>query len=90
LIIVLIRTIFGSNDELATTREAIRMYVCVCNGVTDKEIRRAVERGHDSLDSLRSELQVASCCGRCANCARSLIESTLAERAPLYPEVSFA
>lgn len=56
------------------------MYVCVCNRVTDKEIQRAVEIGHDSLDALCSELRVGSCCGRCKDCALRLIHSVTGEQ----------
>ena len=66
------------------------MYVCFCNKVTDKEIRQAVEAGHDSLDALRSELKVGTCCGRCNDCARQLIQTTVAEQWSAAPEFSFA
>ncbi|MCB1874561.1 MAG: bacterioferritin-associated ferredoxin [Chromatiales bacterium] len=49
------------------------MYVCVCNGITDRQIRAAVDNGAHCLDELRDSLGVASCCGRCADCARRLI-----------------
>jgi bacterioferritin-associated ferredoxin len=51
------------------------MYVCICNGVTDAEIRSAVERGAQSLDCLRDELGVASCCGTCACAAQELLDA---------------
>lgn len=41
------------------------MYVCICNGVTDKQIRRAIAGGAKSLQALQSELGVASQCGGC-------------------------
>ncbi len=50
------------------------MYVCVCNGVTDKEIRKAVARGAGTLQELHDRLGVASQCGSCAEHAMSLIE----------------
>ena len=49
------------------------MYVCVCNAVTDKDIIQAAEKGACSLRDLREELNVATCCGRCATCARGLL-----------------
>lgn len=50
------------------------MYVCICNGITDKQIRAAVSRGVNSLQELRDELGVASQCGGCSEFAVSLIE----------------
>lgn len=55
----------------ATLRTA--MYVCVCNAVTDREIRGAVKLGVRSLDDLSSLLGVATCCGKCADCARAVL-----------------
>jgi bacterioferritin-associated ferredoxin len=49
------------------------MYVCLCRGVTDSQIRRAVDQGAVSLSQLRRELSVAACCGRCAPLARQII-----------------
>lgn len=55
------------------------MYVCICNAVTDKDIRKAAARGIESMAQLREELQVASCCGRCADCARQVLNQAVAE-----------
>ncbi len=57
------------------------MYVCLCNAITDREIRGAVALGARSLDDLRSTLGVAACCGRCADCARSVVRDACAEAA---------
>ena len=49
------------------------MYVCICNSVTDRQIREAVDNGCDSMSKLRSELNVANGCGKCETCARQLL-----------------
>jgi bacterioferritin-associated ferredoxin len=49
------------------------MYVCICNGITDGDIRSAVAAGARTLADLTATLGVASCCGRCADCARNLV-----------------
>ena len=54
------------------------MYVCVCNAVTDSEIRSAVKLGVRSMTDLSATLGVATCCGRCTDCARSVLAETLA------------
>ena len=53
------------------------MYVCVCNAVTDREIVERVRAGTVTLEAMRFELGVATCCGQCADCARELIDETL-------------
>ncbi|MGM0564096.1 MAG: bacterioferritin-associated ferredoxin [Pseudomonadota bacterium] len=50
------------------------MYVCVCKGVTDRQIRQAVDDGAGTLRAVRMQLGVASQCGCCARCAQSVIE----------------
>lgn len=49
------------------------MFVCVCRGVTDSQIREAVYNGASSLEDVRRELGVAGNCGRCAQCACEVI-----------------
>jgi bacterioferritin-associated ferredoxin len=58
------------------------MYVCVCNAVTDSDIGSAVAEGCCTLRQLRDRLGVAACCGRCAGCAREVLEENLHARAP--------
>ena len=49
------------------------MYVCVCNAVTERQIREAVAGGARTLKDLRRELGVGSECGRCTSCARACL-----------------
>lgn len=49
------------------------MYVCVCNKVTDKQIRSALESGAHSMGCLKDRLKVATCCGRCQDCAQQVL-----------------
>lgn len=49
------------------------MYVCVCNAVSDKAIKQAVQQGHDSFEAIQRELAVATCCGRCKPFAQEII-----------------
>ena len=53
------------------------MYVCVCNQVTDGQIRRAAEAGVTSMESLQASLKVATCCGRCRDCASRVLRDAL-------------
>ena len=49
------------------------MYICICNGVTDKEIKEAVANGATQLSDLQMNLGVATCCGKCADAACSFL-----------------
>lgn len=50
------------------------MYICVCNAVTDGDIRAACARGARTLCELREETGVASCCGGCTEIAEGFLE----------------
>ena len=49
------------------------MIVCVCNNISDREIRQAVDLGLASMDELRRDLGVATCCGQCASYAADVL-----------------
>ncbi len=46
------------------------MIVCVCHRISDRDIARAAQEGCASFDELQFELAVATCCGKCHDCAR--------------------
>ena len=49
------------------------MYVCVCNAITDKQIRKAAKAGITDLWALQAELGVASNCGSCKEVASEIL-----------------
>jgi len=49
------------------------MYVCICNAITDKQIRKAAEAGVRDLWALQRELGVASGCGSCKEVASEIL-----------------
>lgn len=53
------------------------MYVCLCNGISDRQIRECVDRGAESLNEVQARLPVANCCGQCEETAREVIENHL-------------
>jgi bacterioferritin-associated ferredoxin len=54
------------------------MIVCVCNNVSDRKIRQAVENGVTSMAQLRNELEVGTCCGKCHSCAKHVLRECMA------------
>ena len=67
------------------------MIVCVCNNISDREIRQAVDLGITSMDELRRDLGVATCCGQCSSYAEDVLNTHLSKTAaPLAAtELSF-
>lgn len=57
------------------------MYICVCNAITDKQIREAADAGARDLWDLQARLGVASNCGSCKETAAEILrEHRSAER----------
>jgi bacterioferritin-associated ferredoxin len=52
----------------------IRMYICVCNAITEREVRDCVRSGCCSMDELSAALGVGTCCGRCRPVAKEILD----------------
>lgn len=50
------------------------MYVCICRAVTDRQIREAIDEGARTMRELRLKLGVCSCCGKCGEHAKELLD----------------
>lgn len=50
------------------------MYVCLCSGVTDKQIIEAVKNGHGTLADLNEQLGLGANCGSCLSIAKDIID----------------
>jgi bacterioferritin-associated ferredoxin len=57
------------------------MYICVCNAVTETDIKKAVKNGVNCMQHLETKLGVSNQCGSClcdaSNCLDRAIESEL-------------
>lgn len=65
------------------------MIVCVCNNVSDRKIRQAVDGGVTSMSELREELEVGTCCGKCHSCAKRVLRECLADARPVQQSIMF-
>ncbi len=73
------------------------MYVCVCNGVTDRDIRQAAQAGCGSVAELTMRTGCGACCGSCVEMACQLLDEARAEARPAprdnviaFPRISSA
>ncbi len=57
----------------------VSMYVCLCRGITDQDIKDAVANGAESYREIRDLLDLGTCCGRCAPEARAIISDEIAQ-----------
>ena len=63
------------------------MYVCVCNAITDKEIRKAAESGARTVRDLQSKLGVATGCGSCTETAAEILRESRVQSRTFEPVV---
>jgi bacterioferritin-associated ferredoxin len=47
----------------------IRMFICICHAITERQVQTAVAEGASSMSDLQSQLGVATGCGCCAETA---------------------
>ncbi len=55
------------------------MYVCLCNAVTEREVRACAALGIRTLDDLSFHLGVGAGCGRCRECAAEVLRDACTE-----------
>jgi len=53
------------------------MYVCLCNGITDSQIRNAIQRGASSYKDVRTALGLGNQCGKCGTLTREILRESL-------------
>lgn len=61
------------------------MIVCVCRRISDRDIASAVHGGCASFEQLQDELNVATACGACHDCACATFAAHRAQRPGVEP-----
>jgi bacterioferritin-associated ferredoxin len=59
------------------------VYVCICNGVTDRQIREAAAAGCRTVSELTMRTGCGASCGSCLDMAGDLLECALWRDLPL-------
>lgn len=59
------------------------MYVCLCNGITERAVKAAADAGARSLGDLKAMTGCATTCGSCADVAMQVLDAHLAQAFPL-------
>ena len=55
------------------------MYICLCNAVTDHDIRRAAADGVQTFAQLQARTGCSDCCGCCEGEARATLDEAVAK-----------
>jgi bacterioferritin-associated ferredoxin len=50
-----------------------RLYICICNAVTQKAVEQCAREGARSVDDLAAQLGIGAGCGRCRECAMEIL-----------------
>ena len=66
------------------------MYVCLCNGVTDRQIRDAAAAGCRTMSELTMRTGCGATCGSCIEMATALLEETQSAQPLPLPVLSHA
>ena len=66
--------------EPSQNHQVRRLYVCICNGVTDRQIREAAASGVRSVAELTMRTGCGATCGSCLETATAILEATPPER----------
>lgn len=56
------------------------MYICLCNGITDGDIRQCAASGGCSMSDLECSLGVGASCGRCREAAVEILQESRSGR----------
>ena len=50
------------------------MYICICNQVSESQLRDEIERGANTVRQLRESLGVTNQCGKCGDCVKQCVK----------------
>ena len=56
------------------------MFVCICNAITDHEIKETIASGATTMSDLQAQLGVGTCCGCCSELAASFLSGSNAQQ----------
>lgn len=66
------------------------MYVCICNGVTEQQVRDAAEAGCSSVSELTMRTGAGANCGSCVGLAAEMLQDMHARRVLDLPVLPLA
>jgi len=55
------------------------MLVCICNRISDRDIRSSIHEGASGFREVKAELGIGSCCGQCVPFAKGVVDDTLSQ-----------
>jgi len=53
------------------------MYVCLCRGITERQVQKAINDGCSDYADVRKKLQIGTQCGKCAYFVKQIVKEEL-------------
>jgi bacterioferritin-associated ferredoxin len=75
---------------MAASTPECAMYVCICNAVTDRQIREAAASGARTFSDVRRRTGCSDCCGSCESLAIEIFDKAVATRTLDLPILAIA
>lgn len=63
------------------------MYVCICHGVTEKDLQKAAKQGANSLQDVKQMTGCATGCGSCADMALEVLRAQQSRNTPDFLQI---
>lgn len=63
------------------------MYVCICHGVTEKDIQKAAKNGAETLNDVKQMTGASSGCGSCADVALDVLLASQPKPTPDFLQI---
>jgi bacterioferritin-associated ferredoxin len=57
------------------------MYICICRGITDRDIKQAADQGITSIQELADSMGVGADCGTCHSHACQVLAAIAGDKA---------
>lgn len=76
----------GAGPSRARRTATATVYVCICNGVTERQIHEAAAQGCSTVAELTMRTGAGANCGSCLGMAHDVLQAAQpAAREPLFP-----
>ncbi|TYL48188.1 (2Fe-2S)-binding protein [Marinomonas sp. IMCC 4694] len=53
------------------------MYICICNKVSDRDLKASINEGATTMRELYKAHNIGSQCGKCCQCAKTILNNEL-------------
>ncbi len=66
------------------------MYVCLCQGITDRQIEEALDQGAQGYKGVQKTLGVATQCGSCSSQVKDIVKTYQKQQVAFYNAAAVA